>query len=102
MALGSDWPIAHYDVRAVLAAARAPRGAASTRAGLTGLEALEGCTTHAARAAGETGTAGPIALGHRADLTALALDPVEAPADELAEGPVRLTVTGRYVAHRGQ
>ncbi|MGW0421105.1 amidohydrolase [Streptomyces sp. NPDC003015] len=102
VALGSDWPIAHYDVRAVLAAARAPRGVASTRAGLTGLEALEGCTTHAARAAGETDMAGRIVLGHRADLTALALDPVEAPADELAEAPVRLTVTGGYVVHRGQ
>ncbi|MFV2119640.1 amidohydrolase [Streptomyces sp. Act-28] len=31
--LGSDWPIAHYDARAVLATARAPRGAASAQAG---------------------------------------------------------------------
>ncbi|MEU6259784.1 amidohydrolase family protein [Streptomyces sp. NPDC047043] len=102
VALGSDWPIAHYDVRAVLATARAPRGAASARAGLTGLEALEGCTTHAARAAGEAEVAGRIAVGHRADLTALALDPVRAPADELAQAPVRLTVTGGCVVHRGE
>ncbi|MFF3940271.1 amidohydrolase [Streptomyces phaeofaciens] len=101
VALGSDWPIAHYDVRSVLATARVPRGAASARAGLTGLEALEGCTTHAARAAGEGEAAGRIAVGHRADLTALAVDPVEAPADELAEAPVRLTVTGGHVVHRG-
>ncbi|MCX5420324.1 amidohydrolase [Streptomyces sp. NBC_00078] len=101
VALGSDWPIAHYDVRAVLATARAPRGAASARAGLTGLEALEGCTSHAARAAGEGEVAGRIAVGYRADLTALALDPVEAPADELTEAPVRLTVTGGHVVHRG-
>ncbi|MFF5184743.1 amidohydrolase [Streptomyces sp. NPDC000345] len=101
VALGSDWPIAPYDVRAVLATARAPRGAAAGRAGLTGLEALEGCTTHAARAAGEAGQAGRIAVGLRADLTALGLDPVEAPADEVAEAPVRLTVTGGHVVHRG-
>ncbi|MFI1026923.1 amidohydrolase [Streptomyces sp. NPDC020951] len=101
VALGSDWPIAPYDVRGVLADARAPRGAASARAGLTGLEALEGCTTHAARAAGEGGSAGRIAVGLRADLTVLGLDPVEAPADELAQAPVRLTVTGGRVAHRG-
>jgi predicted amidohydrolase YtcJ len=100
VALGSDWPIAHYDVRTVLATARTPRGAASARAGLTGLEALEGCTTHAARAAGESEVAGRIAVGHRADLTALALDPVAAPADEVAEAPVRLTVTGGCVVHR--
>jgi predicted amidohydrolase YtcJ len=101
VALGSDWPIAHHDVRAVLATARAPRGAASSRAGLTGLQALEGCTTHAALAAGEAAVAGRVAEGFRADLTALGLDPVEAPADEVAEAPVRLTVTGGHIAHRG-
>ncbi|MGP3959717.1 amidohydrolase [Nonomuraea sp. 3N208] len=101
VALGSDWPIAHYDVRAVLATARAPRGAASSRPGLTGIQALEGCTAHAALAAGEAAVAGRIAEGFRADLTALGLDPVEAPPDEVAEAPVRLTVTGGHVIHRG-
>lgn len=101
LALGSDWPIAPYDVRAVLATARAPRGAASGRAGLSGLEALEGCTSHAARAAGAAGVAGRVAVGYRADLTALGVDPVEAPADEVAQAPVRLTVTGGCVVHRG-
>jgi len=101
VALGSDWPIAHYDVRGVLATARAPLGAASARGGLTGLQALEGCTTHSALAAGEAGVAGRIAPGFRADLTAFGLDPVAAPADEVAEAPVRLTVTGGYVAYRG-
>ncbi|WP_328365903.1 amidohydrolase [Streptomyces sp. NBC_00445] len=100
VALGSDWPIAHYDVRTVLATARSPKGAASARAGLTGLESLEGCTTHAALAAGESGAAGRIAPGFRADLTALSVDPVTAPADEVAQAPVRLTVTGGHVVHR--
>ncbi|MFE0677896.1 amidohydrolase [Streptomyces sp. NPDC058867] len=100
VALGSDWPIAHFDARAVLATARAPRGAASARAGLTGLQALEGCTTHAALAAGEQEVTGRIAPGLRADLTALAVDPVDAPADEVAGAPVRLTVTGGRVMHR--
>ncbi|MFF9648878.1 amidohydrolase family protein [Streptomyces sp. NPDC014622] len=45
--------------------------------------------------------AGRIAPGYRADLTALGVDPVEAPADELGEAPVRLTVCGGRVAHRG-
>ncbi|MFE5512910.1 amidohydrolase [Streptomyces sp. NPDC056529] len=101
LALGSDWPIAHHDARQVLATARAPRGAASVRHGLTGLMALEGMTTHAAFAAGEETVAGRIAPGFRADLTAFAPDPVEAPADETAEAPVRLTVAGGRIAYRG-
>ncbi|MFI2613977.1 amidohydrolase [Streptomyces sp. NPDC018584] len=101
VALGSDWPIAHYDVREVLATARSPRGAASRGPGLTGLMALEGCTAHAAVAAGEGGVAGRIAPGYRADLTAFGLDPVVAPADEVAAAPVFLTVVGGRVAHRG-
>lgn len=102
VALGSDWPIAHYDVRQVLATARRPRGAASARAGPTGPEALEGRTTHAARAACESATAGRITPGHRADLTALGVDPTAAPTDELAEAPVRLTVTGGHGIHHEQ
>ncbi|MDX3129807.1 amidohydrolase family protein, partial [Streptomyces europaeiscabiei] len=81
--------------------AREPRGAAASGAGLTGLQALEGCTTHAALAAGEGDVVGRVAPGLRADLTALGLDPVEAPADEVAEAPVLLTVTGGHVVHRG-
>ncbi|MFI5972414.1 amidohydrolase [Streptomyces sp. NPDC051452] len=100
VALGSDWPIAHYDVRAVLATARRPKGAAAHRPGLTGLQALEGCTRHAALAAGESAVAGRVAPGCRADLTALTVDPVTAPADELASAPVALTVTGGHVVHR--
>ncbi|MFG3488361.1 amidohydrolase [Streptomyces sp. NPDC047972] len=101
LALGSDWPIAHHDARQVLATARAPRGAASARHGLTGLMALEGMTSHAAFAAGEERIAGRIAPGCRADLTAFAVDPVEAAADELADAPVRLTVAGGRITHRG-
>lgn len=106
LALGSDWPIAHYDARQVLADARSPRGAASagtgawTGAALTGLMALEGMTSHAALAAGEGALAGRIAAGFRADLTAFGVDPVEAPADELAGAPVRLTMSGGRITHR--
>ncbi|APE21198.1 MULTISPECIES: amidohydrolase [Streptomyces] len=100
LALGSDWPIAHFDARQVLATARAPRGAASARHGLTGLMALEGMTTHAAVAAGEERFAGRIAPGYRADLTAFAVDPVEAPADETGQAPIRLTVAGGRITFR--
>ncbi|MER7110344.1 amidohydrolase [Streptomyces sp. NPDC000229] len=100
VALGSDWPIAHYDARQVLATARAPRGAAAAGRGLTGLMALEGCTTHAAVAAGEQAVAGRIAPGLRADLTAFAVDPVDAPVDEVVDAPIRLTVSAGRVTHR--
>ncbi|MGW8380836.1 amidohydrolase [Streptomyces sp. ODS28] len=109
LALGSDWPIAHFDPRQVLASARLRRlpGALDTapvtpEQALTGLMALEGCTSHAAAAAGEQHEAGRIAPGYRADLTALALDPVAAPPDEVGEAPVRVTVTGGHVVHRGE
>ncbi|MEU9704544.1 amidohydrolase [Streptomyces sp. NPDC047981] len=101
LALGSDWPIAHHDARQVLATAQAPRGAASARHGLTGLMALEGMTTHAAVAAGEERLGGRIAVGLRADLTAFTVDPVTAPADETEQAPIRLTVAGGRVTHRG-
>jgi predicted amidohydrolase YtcJ len=105
--LGSDWPIAHYDPREVLATARLRRlpGRPETEpvtAGqaLTGLMALEGYTSHSALAVGEQDVAGRIAPGCRADLTAFAVDPVTAPADELGTAPVTLTMTGGTVVHR--
>lgn len=107
LVLGSDWPIATYDARHVLAHARLRRAPGSSEApvapeqALTGMQALEGMTTHAAYADGAEAHAGRIAVGARADLTVFAVDPVEAPADELAEAPIRLTVSGGLVTHRG-
>lgn len=108
LVLGSDWPIAHHDPRATLATARLrrPAGAPDTapitpEQALTGLMALEGCTIHAALAVGEEHEAGRIAPGYRADLTALTVDPVTAPADDVAAAPVRLTMSGGHVTHRG-
>ncbi|MFI6120102.1 amidohydrolase [Streptomyces sp. NPDC051064] len=100
VAVGSDWPIAHFDARGSLAMARSRSVAPEQR--LTGLMALEGATTHAALAAGEAAYAGRVAVGYRADLTVFGVDPVVAPADELAEAPVVLTVTGGQVVHRGR
>ncbi|GAA5015133.1 hypothetical protein GCM10025734_63380 [Kitasatospora paranensis] len=91
----------------MLAAARLRRPAGSPdtapvrpEQALTALMALEGCTTHAARAVGEEAVAGRIAVGYRADLTAFGVDPLAAPADEVAAAPVRLTVVGGRVVHR--
>ncbi|GBG39598.1 amidohydrolase [Mycobacterium montefiorense] len=107
VALGSDWPVAPYDPRGIIADAQlrrrhghpddAPIGGQQK---LTALMALEGYTTHAAAAAGLSSVAGMIAPGRRADLSAFALDPVQVPPDEFAESVVPLTVVAAEVAHR--
>ncbi|MHA6765311.1 amidohydrolase [Streptacidiphilus sp. PAMC 29251] len=106
LVLGSDWPIAHFDPRQVLATAQLRRlpgtDAEPVLPGqaLTALMALEGMTSHAAHATGQGHLAGRIAPGYRADLTAFAVDPLTAPPDELAEAPIRLTMVDGTVTHR--
>ena len=39
------------------------------------------------------------AVGCRADLTAFTVDPVEAPADELGQAPIRLTLLDASITH---
>lgn len=109
VALGSDWPVAPFDPRGIIADAQLrrrhghpdeqPIGAQQR---LTARMALEGYTTHAAAAAGLSAVAGVIAPGRRADLSAFGLDPLEVPPDEFAESPVPLTVVAGVVAHRDQ
>jgi predicted amidohydrolase YtcJ len=107
LALGSDWPVAPFDPRMIMADAQLRRPAGQPEAvpvvreqGLTARMALEGYTTHAARANGETSTAGVIAPGYRADFTAFAVDPLAAPPDELADAPIELTVVAGHVVAR--
>jgi predicted amidohydrolase YtcJ len=106
LVLGSDWPIAHYDAREVLSYARLRRPAGTDTPpvapdqALTGLMALEGMTTHAAIADGAAAFSGRITVGSRADLSAFAVDPVDAPADEFATSPVRLTMSAGVITHR--
>ena len=111
LALGSDWPVAD--------AGPAARGSPPPQLrrvdgepvvpaqALTAHEALAGYTLAPAYAAGEEGVAGRIRVGMRADLTGLAVDPVDAPAAELPENPVWLTVVdgmrrGALRRRRGQ
>lgn len=103
--LGSDWPVADFDPRRVLADARLRRPAgdrAATPVGpdqaLTALMALEGYTTHAALAAGETAGTVP---GARADLTVFTVDPLRADPDELADAPIAATIVAGTVVHVG-
>ena len=107
LALGSDWPVAPHDPRAVMADARLRRTAGNPdeepvlpAQALTAAMALEGFTTAAAAAAGLADRAGRVRVGHRADLTGLHLDPLRADPDEFAQAPVLLTVVDGEVVHR--
>ena len=103
LALGSDWPVADADPRLGLAAAQlrrlpyAQEHAVVPDQALTAHEALAGYTLAPAVVAGEQGVAGRIHAGMRADLTGLAVDPVDAPAEDLPDIPVWLTVVGGRV-----
>ncbi|GIF15646.1 amidohydrolase [Actinoplanes teichomyceticus] len=106
LVLGSDWPIAPFDPRGIIAAARLRRPAGSPDVepilpgqALTARMALEGYTTQAAAAAGRAG-GGRIVPGCPADLSVFGLDPLTAGADEFAESPVPLTVVAGTITHR--
>ncbi|MEU7027439.1 amidohydrolase [Streptomyces sp. NPDC046275] len=105
--LGSDWPIAPFPPLGVMAGARHRRPTHDLTQpphnpgqALTALEALRAITVNAAFAAGEEHEAGRLAIGHRADLTALGADPLTTPATELADVPVVLTTVDGRVTHR--
>ncbi|MEV7852047.1 amidohydrolase [Streptomyces sp. NPDC088183] len=105
--LGSDWPVAPCHPLTVMAGARhrrptrdltqPPQGPGQA---LTALEALQAMTLNPAYAAGEEDQAGRLAIGHRADLTVFAENPLATPATDLAGLPVLLTVVDGRTTHR--
>ncbi|WP_169793055.1 amidohydrolase family protein, partial [Streptomyces albus] len=62
-------------------------------------EALHAMTVAPAQVAGEGDRAGRVRVGHRADLTVFAADPLTVPATELADILVRMTVVDGRVVH---
>ncbi len=106
LTLGSDWPVARFDPREGMAAARLrrPPGERDRRPyddqALDALEALHGYTTWPARTVGHDDRQGRIAPGHWGDVTVFADDPVDCDADELPQNPVLLTVVDGEVTHR--
>ncbi|MFF3055707.1 amidohydrolase [Streptomyces sp. NPDC057909] len=105
--LGSDWPIAPYPPLGVMAGARHRRPSRDLTQpphgpdqALTALEALQGMTVNAALTAGEEHKGGRIAVGHRADLTVFADDPLTTAATDLPDLPVLLTVLDGHPTHR--
>ncbi|MFI0480142.1 amidohydrolase [Actinomadura sp. 9N215] len=107
VALGSDWPLATYDPRTVMAGAvlRRPAGQRDRSPvgedqALTPVQALAGYTAWAAYGAGEEHLAGRVREGFRADLTLFDGDPLATPPDDLPGLPVAMTIVDGRVAHR--
>jgi len=106
IALGSDWPVARFDPRIGMAAARLRRApghtgrAAYDDQAIDGLTALEGYTAVSAHTVGEEARQGRIAPGFVADLTVFAEDPVECDPDDLVELPVLRTIVDGETVYR--
>ena len=104
LGLGSDWPIAPFAPLPIMADAQLRRRSGSPDQepivpgqALTALQALEGYTSHAARAAGLWDVSGSITVGKHADFTVFELDPLTTAPDELAAGAILGTVVGGEV-----
>lgn len=108
LAIGSDWPVAPFDPREIMADAQLRRRAGrpsvaptQPEQSLTARMALEGYTSHAAAAVSRSATSGSIELGRDADLTVFGADPLSLGPDELAQVPIVATLVGGTVQYRG-
>jgi predicted amidohydrolase YtcJ len=105
--LGSDWPVARFDPREGLAAARLRRPPGETERApyddqaLDAVAALHGYTTAPAAAVGDERRLGRLRAGTCADVTVFADDPVDCDADALPGNDVLLTIVDGDVVHRG-
>ena len=106
LAIGSDWPIADYDPRLIIADAQLRRPAlqpdvppVGPAQRLTALQALEGYTSHAAASVG-CNDSGRIGVGARADLTIFSLDPLASDPEDFAVSEVLATIVDGEIVHR--
>lgn len=97
VALGSDWPIAPFDPRGIIAAAQTRRPAGrpdvepvQPQQALSARAALEGYTSQYWLSVGEKG--GTLEVGARADLTVFGCNPLATDPEEFAAAPVVLTM----------
>ena len=104
--LGSDWPIAPFDPRAIMAAAqlrrpwnRPDRLPVAPAQALTPEQALHGYTRGPAQASGASDL-GRVGEGYRADLTVWVDDPLTVPPEDLAVLPIEMTTVDGRVMHR--
>jgi predicted amidohydrolase YtcJ len=107
LALGSDWPVAPYDPRTIMADAQLRRPHDRDGAGrtfpdqaLTAQQALDGFTRAAALALGWGGSVGTLDVGKRADLSVFAIDPLTARPEDFVRSPVIATALDGVVRWR--
>jgi predicted amidohydrolase YtcJ len=107
LVLSSDLPGSDYSFFYVLHSAvtrrdreRQPAGGWYPAEKLTAEETVRGYTTWAAHASLTDHSGGVIAVGRRADLTFLSIDPFTASADALLEGKVTATVVAGRLVYR--
>ncbi|HET6506450.1 MAG TPA: amidohydrolase [Baekduia sp.] len=104
--LGSDWPVARFDWREGMGAARLRRPPGETgRAAyddqaIDALTALEGYTVRPAETTNMADRLGALKPGHLADVTVLGADPVDTAADDLPAVPTVATIVGGEVVYR--
>ncbi|MEZ2388383.1 amidohydrolase [bacterium RCC_150] len=107
VALGSDWPIAPFDPRSIIASAQTRRPAGRPdvepvrpQQALSARAALEGYTSQYWKSVGEEG--GVLEVGARADISVFGCNPLTTDPEDFAAAPVLLTmVDGEVVVHRG-
>ncbi|GAA2844830.1 amidohydrolase [Paenarthrobacter ilicis] len=109
LGIGSDWPIAPYQPLPIIADAQLRRRSGhpeqdpiTPSQALTALQALEGYTSHAAKAAGLWDVSGSITPGKRADFTAFELDPLATAPDEFAASAVVATFVDGLIQYTAQ
>ena len=97
LAFGSDWPVAGFDPREIMAWARLRRApgdrsmpAFEPEQATSATRALAGLTSEAARAQGDHDL-GVLDAGRRADLAVWAEDPLRVDADDLTAVPIQAT-----------
>jgi predicted amidohydrolase YtcJ len=107
LTLGSDWPIAPFDPRGIIAEAQLRRPADRPDLGpvgpgqaLTARQALDGYTTAPAFTASAEYSSGRIAPGYRADLTAFAASPLQTPPADLPDVPITLTTVDGIIRYQ--
>lgn len=96
--LGSDWPVAPYDPRSIMADSRLRHRHDGTEAPFTpeqvlsAQQVLDGYTVNVPASIGRSG--GRLAPGEAADLTVWAADPVTTAAEDLPDVAILATVVG--------
>lgn len=104
LVLGSDWPIASFDLRHIIAAAqtrqRFPETASASPQSIDARSSVRGLTTTAAWLVGTEQSRGTIAVGKCADFSAFSVNPLKVEPAEFEEATNVATILHGTITHR--